>query len=209
MIVIFLQMTFYQGADGLLAFNSDTLIRFGAHWRQATQAGEFWRISTAMFLHGGLLHITFNLFALMQVGPIIEQIFGRGRMLFLYMLTGLIGNVASEMWFSHALAIGASGAIMGLIGVAAGWGQRDGTRMGHAIRDQMIKWLVYTVLFGIYIHADNAAHIAGFASGALFGFLYRPQSPWEPRGVIYKMETAAGVLMMAATVFLVFFPPGS
>jgi rhomboid protease GluP len=209
MILIYVRMVIYQGLSGLLAFDEDTLIRFGAHAKEFTEQGQFWRISTAMFLHAGLLHIAFNLFALMQVGPMVEQIFGKGRMLFLYMVTGIIGNIASEMWISHGLAIGASGAIMGLIGVAAGWGQRDGTRMGHGIRDMMVKWLVYTVMMGFVLHADNAAHIGGFVSGALFGYLYKPKwGNWGTHTILYRIETGIGVLLAGATVFLVFFPPG-
>ena len=208
MILIYIRMVFFQGPSGVLAFDQDTLIRFGAHAREFTEDGQFWRISTAMFLHAGLMHIAFNLFALMQVGPMVEQIFGKGRMLFLYMVTGIIGNIASEMWISHGLAIGASGAIMGLIGVAAGWGQKDGTPMGQGIRDQMVKWLVYTVMFGFFIGADNAAHLAGFASGALFGYFYKPRwGDWGTHTFLYKVETGIGILLAAATVFLVFFPP--
>jgi rhomboid protease GluP len=198
-------MVFFQGPSGVLAFDSNTLIQFGAHWRQASEEGQPWRIATAIFLHGGLMHIAFNLFALMQVGPIIEQIFGRGRMLFLFMVTGIVGNVCSEMAM-NVLAIGASGAIMGLIGVAAGWGQRDGTRMGINVRDQMVKWLIYTVMFGFMIHADNAAHIGGFVSGALFGYLYKPRwGGMAQHTILYWIETGVGVLLAGATVFLVFF----
>ena len=207
MILIYVRMVFFQGPSGLITFDADTLIHFGAHAREFTEQGQFWRIATAIFLHGGLMHIAFNLFALMQVGPMVEQIFGRGRTIFLIMVTGIIGNIASEMAM-NVLAIGASGAIMGLIGVAAGWGQRDGTRMGHTIRDQMVKWLVYTVLFGFVVHADNAAHIMGFISGALFGYLYKPR--WGDMGrhtILYQVETGIGVLLAGATVFLVFFPP--
>lgn len=211
MILIYIRMVFYGGPGGILAFDSDTLIHFGAHWRGATEQGEFWRISTAIFLHAGLLHITFNLIALMQIGPVVEQIFGRGRTLFFFMVTGILGNMGSELWFSNALAIGASGAIMGLMGIAAGWGQRDGTFMGRNVRDQMVKWLLYTVVFGIFIHADNAAHLTGFVGGAIFGYFYKPQ--WggvqAPRSLFYKIETVVGILLMGITVFLVFVPPVS
>jgi rhomboid protease GluP len=150
-----------------------------------------------------LLHIFFNLFALMQVGPVIEQVFGRGRMLFIFMVTGILGNIGSEV-VMNVLAIGASGAIMGLIGAAAGWGHRDGTYMGINIRNQMVKWTVYTVIFGMFMHADNAAHIAGFVSGALFGYFYKPHWGQTQRSFAYWVETSVGVLLLGATVGLVF-----
>jgi rhomboid protease GluP len=95
---------------------------------------------------------------------------------------------------------------MGLIGVAAGWGQRDGTRMGLNIRDQMVKWLIYTVFFGFMIGADNAAHIGGFVSGALFGYFYKPRwGGMAQHTFLYWVETGVGALLASATVFLVFF----
>ena len=66
-------------------------------------------------------------------------------------------------------SICAWGAVMGLCGVAAGWGQREGTTAGREIRNMMLKWAAYTVLFGFFIGADNAAHAAGFVSGGVIG----------------------------------------
>ncbi len=202
--LIFLRMVAYQGLDGLMGFNTDTLLHFGAHARQLSQEGQPWRIATAILIHAGLVHIFFNLFALMQIGPIIEQVFGRGRMLFIFMVTGILGNIGSEMAM-NILAIGASGAIMGLMGAAAGWGHRDGTYMGINIRNQMVKWTIYTVLFGFVIHADNAAHIVGFASGALFGFFYKPHWGQGNRSFFYWVETIIGVVLLVGTVGLVFY----
>ena len=170
--------------------------------------GEWWRLSTYIFLHAGLVHILFNLIALQQIGPQIEQVFGRGRMLFFFMLTGIAAGAGSELLGLRGVGIGASGALMGLIGLAAGWGQRDGTAMGKAVRNQMAMWGFYTMIFGYMIGADNAAHGSGFVSGALLGLLCKAQ--WERAGnrgwdILFGLVGAAAAM---GTVALVLFPPG-
>src|SRR6185295_9802622 len=108
------------------------------------------------------------------------------------MVTGILAGWGSELWGLYGVGIGASGALMGLIGLAAGWGHREGTSMGRIIRDQMVKWGIYTIVFGFFIHADNVAHAAGFISGALLGLVSRPR--WErPRVVLDGVMSLVGV----------------
>jgi rhomboid protease GluP len=192
--------------EGLLGWSHATLVRFGAHF----VGGERWRLATAIFVHAGLVHLAFNVVALAQIGRSIEEIFGAGRLLFLFMATGIIGNIGSEHWLGPSIAVGASGAVMGLIGAAAGWGQRDGTTVGKRVRNQMIVWLVLTTLFGFYFHVDHAAHVVGFLSGVVPGFLFKPS--WlrarasRTPGVVLGV---AGLAAAIATVVLVMHPPDS
>src|SRR5258706_13608934 len=75
---------------------------------------QWWRLVTAMFLHGGLIHIGFNMMSLMQLGPALEVLYGSARYLFLYVVTGALGFMASAL--TGHFSIGASGALLGLIG---------------------------------------------------------------------------------------------
>src|SRR5262249_12847697 len=146
----------------------------------------------AVFLHGAAWHIGFNLLALQQIGPEIEELFGRRVMLLLFMVTGVVANLGSEAFGLDLPAVGASGAIMGLIGVAPGWGPRDGTSIGRRVRGMMLRWAGYTMVFGLFIHADNAAHGVGFVSGAVLGFAIPPG--WARRA----LAGGAGLVMGAA-----------
>ncbi len=195
MAVIYVRMVVAQGGGGILGFDIPTLLRFGAHGSSAVYAGQWWRLATAVFLHIGLWHIGFNLFALVQIGPQIEEIFGRGRMLFFFLLTGVVGNVASQWVGLSAVSAGASGAIMGLIGVAAGWGQRDGTSIGRRMRNDMLKWGLYTMVFGYLIGANNVAHGAGFVSGAVLGLAFSPA--WLRRRTHSPLGTILGLGSLA------------
>jgi rhomboid protease GluP len=160
----------------------DALARHGSHIPRAVNDGQWWRLGSAIFLHGGLLHLGFNLLALIQVGPQIEELFDRRRMVTFFMMTGIFANLVSNFLIDGS-SVGASGALMGLIGVAVGWGQRDGTSVGRQARNAMLKWGLYTIAIGIFIpFINNVAHVAGFVSGAILGYLVLPR---------YRRDTAA------------------
>ena len=203
---IYGRMVLAESGGGILSFKIETLLRFGGMYGVSVREGEWWRMSTAIFLHGGLWHIVFNLTALMQVGPSLEDIFGRGRVLFIFMATGIAASLAQYFFGAAGLMVGASGAIMGLIGAAAGWGQRDGTRVGLEIRNRTVTWAVVIVLLGWIFPFANAAHIGGFVSGTLLGLLYKPRWERAPGFSFFTLfETLAGALSAAATVVLIFF----
>jgi membrane associated rhomboid family serine protease len=207
-LVAYFRVMIARPGGGYFSVDTDLLIDFGGYWLPAIQAGEFWRNSTAIFLHIGLWHLGFNLVALAQIGPAIEDVFGRGRMLFFFMLTGIASFAACQLWGMQAPSAGASGAIMGLIGAAAGWGQHDGTRQGRDVRNQMLKWGAYTMVFGLVIGANNIAHAAGFLVGAALGFT--TPAKWLRRDVLRPLDILLGMVGLAAaciTVALIIHPP--
>lgn len=199
------QVAFSDGA--FASFDGRALVALGAHYPPIeTATGQWWRLGTAVFLHGGIMHVAFNMLALMQIGPAIEDIFGRGRMMFLFVATGILANVPSLLMGRDVPSIGASGAIMGLIGVAAGWGHRDGTTIGRSVRDQMLKWLLYTTIFGLMVNADHAAHISGFLAGAALGLVSMPAAKGRPSRLDSVLGTVGFLIALALTA-LVFIAP--
>lgn len=170
---------------GIMSADIRVLVGHGANWPPLTLGGEPWRLATSVFLHGGLLHLAFNLFALSQVGPMVEATFGPPTTAFVFLATGVVGSLASALLGSPAVSIGASGAVLGLIGVAAGWGHRDGTSIGLGVRNFMLRWLLYIVVFGLLVPGiDNAAHLGGFAAGAAFGLALDPRWIRERGGTL-------------------------
>src|SRR6267142_1044583 len=155
------------GFAGLMNMDGRALIITGANYGPLSGGGEPWRLLTAIFLHAGLLHIAFNSWALMVIGPLIEHLYGPRKMFVLYLVTGIASNIASLWWHGpRLLQVGASGAIFGLIGVAAVYGLRRGDALGEGLRRQMTTWAIYGIVMGFLMHADNAAHIGGFIAGA-------------------------------------------
>jgi len=208
--VAYLRLMIARPGSGYFSVASDDLIYLGAYYLPALRAGQLWRHATAVFLHIGLIHLAFNLLALAQIGPAIEDVFGRGRMLFLFMFTGAVGFAACQAVDMFAVSAGASGAIMGLTGAAAGWGQHDGTSVGRNVRNQMLKWAAYTMLFGLMVHANNIAHTAGFLSGGILGFAMPPR--WLRHGLLRTSDVAIGGLAVAALAVafaLILRPPTS
>jgi len=167
----------YQGAAWNIA-----LITLGANVPALVSAGELWRLLTMVFLHGGLMHIGFNSWALLAVGPLIEEMYGSRKFLFMYILTGIGGSIASWFWRfgTWGPGIGASGALFGLIGIGIVWGWRRGGAMGEGIRGQMAQWAVYGLVMGFFFRFDNAAHIGGLITGMLLAAVISEGEPVRP-----------------------------
>jgi membrane associated rhomboid family serine protease len=172
-------------------------------------AGQYWRIVTALFLHIGMWHAGFNLLALATVGPAIEDLYGRGVTLFLFLLTGAIANLVSGFMSPYGNA-GASGALMGLIGLAAVRGHLMRSAHGRQVRDLMLSWFVYTILFGLLMHADNWAHLGGFVTGLGIGFVLEPRWLRHPVGrVVGAVLGGVGLVVTLGAMALVMWPPGA
>ena len=156
----------FGGIDGY------TLVRFGAKYGLLIDAGEWWRLVTPIFLHGSLLHLGMNSWVLYDLGPTVESLYGRQRSLVLYVLTGIGGNLLSYWWSPNALSIGASGAILGLVGAMITYGYRNRGRLGESVRNMYVRWAIYVLIFGFLVpFVDNAAHIGGLLAGMAFGYI--------------------------------------
>jgi rhomboid protease GluP len=146
--------------------------------------GQWWRLFTPMVVHFGLLHIGLNMLVLWQIGPPVERVVGRSLYFASYIVCGVAGGVASDIVLkSTALSGGASGAIVGIVGVLVGntlatqhldaWGRRSlqrwtfNPRVAKSLAIQIVLWIVFTSIFIKEI--DNWAHIGGGIAGLLIG----------------------------------------
>jgi rhomboid protease GluP len=138
--------------------------------------GEPWRYITAIFLHGSLMHIVFNMWVLMDIGPMVEDLYGSARYLFLFVLTGAMGYGASSM-IGH-FSVGASGALLGLIGLLLAATTRRGGAASQMLRSSLIKWVIYILIMGfMFPGIDNAAHVGGFITGFALGKVISDRQP--------------------------------
>ena len=154
--------------------------RLGASLPLAYDITQPWRFVTAIFLHGGLLHIGFNMWVLMDIGPMVEEMYGSARYLFLYVVTGVAGYMLSSA-VGH-LSVGASGSLLGLIGVllAATTGRKS--MAAQALRSALIRWLIYIAVLGfIFSGTDNYAHFGGVATGYVLGRFMPDRIPADLR----------------------------
>jgi rhomboid protease GluP len=156
----------------------------GAKINQAIVEGEYYRLITAMFLHGGLLHIGFNAYALYALGPEAERIYGTPRFLALYFIAGLAGGVASYA-LTPRDSVGASGAIFGLIGGLAAFYYVSRGLLGEISRQQLGS-LITVIMINLFIGfsspvIDNTAHIGGLIGGAAIGWMLAPRFQVDER----------------------------
>jgi rhomboid protease GluP len=153
----------------------EVLIRLGAnHPGLVLQEGEWWRLVTSMFLHGGLAHLFLNGWALYQLGSLFESWLGSTRLVVTWFVSGIAGSLASIL-FTQSLSVGASGAIFGLLGALIAFllRRRDALNAGaKSLLGQLVLWAGINVVFGFSVpRIDNAAHLGGFAAGFLLGLI--------------------------------------
>jgi len=170
--------------DAVMGIDMQTLYAFGAKFRPAIAGGQWWRLVTAGFLHGGLLHIGMNMWVLFDLGAQVEQVFGTARFLVIYSVANFCGFYCSTM-FSDSLSIGASAALFGLIGAMLALGVRHRlTAAGSAIRSMYMRWVIYGLLFSLIPGIDMAAHIGGLIAGFGVGYAagtQRIRDSWSER----------------------------
>lgn len=177
------------------------------HGRLVIDYGQHWRLFTYMLLHGGLMHLGFNMWALWQVGRYVELVYGSARMVFIYVVAGVAGGIASTVFRSGAvLSVGASGAILGLMGALV--------YFAMALPGRRVDWqgllapVGINLAFGFLVGGiDNYAHIGGFIGGLLAAFLAGipgQRKPW--RLAAMAGVTVAMLLLLAGRIPLVHLP---
>jgi rhomboid protease GluP len=180
LIGIFL-LTMVVGGSINAPENISVLIRMGAKVNSLVVEGDWWRLLTATLLHGGLLHIGFNGYALYMIGMDLEGFFGRLRFAAIYLVSALGGSVASFAFSPfYAVGVGASGAIFGLIGALAvyfGFNRSLFGRLGQAQFWNIIVVIVLNLVIGFsgFFPIDNSAHIGGLLTGAAIGYVLCPR----------------------------------
>lgn len=166
---------------------------------------QYWRLITAGFLHGSILHIAFNGWALFVLGSQVEEVFGTPRFLTIY-LTSTVGGFLLSARMNAGLSIGASAGIMGLLGAMVAFGHASQSSIGRQIRNQYLGWLALNLVWG-YLgnQIDNYAHIGGFAGGfAVAWFAGTPMRSTHTREAAWRVVGAACVLLTAWSFWLMY-----
>jgi rhomboid protease GluP len=172
--------------------NDEMLIRMGAIVPGMLSYGEYWRAVAAMFLHANVIHWAANSWALYQLGRLYEMMFGSLRFTVTYFVTGIIASIASSLWM-HGPSVGASGAILGILGALIfsikrhpQWRNQPWTK---SLLRQLVFWAGVNIVLGFSVkNIDNVAHIAGLVSGLLIGMVPHRIPPAPPGEAIIDVE---------------------
>jgi rhomboid protease GluP len=189
------------GLSILWGISGETPYRLGASYGPAIFYGhEWWRLITAMFLHGGLIHIGFNMMALMQFGPALEELYGSAVYLFMYVVTGAFGYLVSAA--TGHFSVGASGAILGLVGVMLAITTKRGGAFMRDLRSRLISSVVILFVLGFsgFMAMDNFAHGGGLAAGFVLGKIFADRQPMNvrERRIAYMLGWLAGIAVIAS-----------
>ncbi len=188
-------------------------LAWGANFGPATQDGQWWRLFTAMFMHFGILHVALNMWALWDIGRLVERVHGRARFAAIYLVSGVAGNLLSlVVQGNQAVSGGASGAVFSLYGALLVFLWRERQQVDRS----EFRWLfgaasVFAVLMlglGLVIPGiDNAAHAGGLVSGGLLGTLLA--RPWARASTQTQRPkwVAATVFALAFAVLIWRIPP--
>lgn len=183
--------------------NGSVLIEHGALYGPAVLQGQPWRIVSATFLHGGLLHLAMNMLALWQAGALVERLFGRAGYAVLYAGCGVLAGLTSLWWKPGVLSVGASGAIFGVYGalLAHLWVARHATPLAllRDLRSSTLLFIGFSLFAGFSMPGiDNASHLGGLAAGLLLGagMARVPGTTWQP----WQMLRALGAWAVAAAL---------
>jgi len=201
-VAIFVAMV---AASGSIDFPNAIAVHFGANVGIYTLTGEWWRLFTYMFLHGGVLHIAFNMWCLWDLGALCESLYGRWTYAAIYFITGIAGGLGSIIWNPGAFTVGASGAIFGLCGALIasfylGEFSLPRIAIGGTLRSLIVFAVFNLFLGGFFGGIDNACHIGGLLSGLALGAViakFAPHSEHAPRRVLLFI-VAAFVLAVCA-----------
>ncbi len=194
----------------LLGFDLVTALgmKINAHIR----AGELWRLVTPVFLHGSILHIGFNMYALFVYGRGLESRFGRGRFLVLYFLSAFAGNIFSFLLTPNP-SLGASTAVFGLIAAEGAFLLQNRKMLGEGVRRSLLG-LVYIAAINLFLGfttsgVDNFGHIGGLLGGLAFTWFGGPR--WKLEGLypalrLVDEREGHGLITGGAVVLLIFIP---
>jgi len=173
-LIVFVAMG-WLGAGWFETADMRLYVRYGANQGAATTNGEWWRLVTSMFLHYGLLHVLFNMWALYQSGALVEKLLGRAGFLLAYFASGIAGSLATILWNGDKVwSAGASGAVFGVYGMLGGYILRERRAVPRSVFQPLLKstlWFAgYNLIFGLaHPGIDNAAHIGGLVTGVGLG----------------------------------------
>ncbi len=182
----------------IMSIDIRTLSLLGAARPDFIMMGQWWRFITAGFLHGGLMHILFNMWALQDIGAHTEEVYGPRRMICIWILSTIGGFFVSMIW-NRGVSVGASAGLFGLIGAMIAVGVLHKTYQAAAVRSLYTRWAIYGLLMGFlpFFRVDNAAHIGGLITGFVAAYLLDTPG----RGIKEQLVTGLTALLTLITAY--------
>jgi membrane associated rhomboid family serine protease len=206
LIAVFVCQVIVDGQDSILT-GGDKSVFLAGFDKPLFAAGEYWRILTGAVLHGGLIHLIFNCYALYSLGRIIETLSNRAHLAVVFILAAIGGGLLSLAFLPAGTSIGASGGIIGFLGYLTVYGFKRRKIISSDFLKNMIFNIVFIAVMGVFIipNVDNFGHLGGLLVGGIYGLIQIPSDVYrDPRKVGGGTETiglAALGITIAISVF--------
>ncbi len=176
-VAIYLILAFIsRGLD----IDPNVLLAAGAQYGPMVAQGEYWRIFTAMFLHFNIFHIGLNMLSLFFIGPAVEVFYGKWRYLVIYLVSGIVGGIVTQILTPNVLAAGASGAIFGVFGALGVFYLVNRRALGAYGQGAIMNWVFWVginLVFGFSVGGIGIwDHIGGLVAGMIIAVLLMPRS---------------------------------
>lgn len=186
-----------RGPFDIFSPTSGALWTLGMTGGASLDNGHWWTLLTAIYLHGGVLHILFNVLWIRQLGPAVEELYGPSRLAVIFTVSGVAGFLVSNL-ISGYPTIGASGAIFGLLGAMVAFGRKRGGVFGQMVLRQYGQWALVLFVFGFFMPGvNNWAHAGGFAGGLASGLVLSLAEHRTETALDKLLAAAAGALTVA------------
>ena len=198
-VLVYILMTFLGNGS----YDNETLLKYGALFKPfVTEYYEYFRLLTCAFVHIGMIHLLFNMYALYVIGAQLESFLGKVQYLIIYIFSALTGSILSCVFTSNAISAGASGAIFGLLGSLLYFGYHYRVYLGNVLKSQIIPLLIFNLMLGfVLVGVDSAAHIGGLIGGLLMtmalGIKYKSTTSEKVNGWILTIIFTSFITYMA------------
>ncbi|MDP4129687.1 MAG: rhomboid family intramembrane serine protease [Bacteroidota bacterium] len=202
-ILVFILMMM-AGVNFMLP-DTQSLLGWGANFRPYTLDGQAWRLLTNCFLHIGIIHLLFNMYALLYIGILLEPRLGSWRFGIAYIITGLLASINSTYWHPMTVSAGASGAIFGMYGVFLAMLTTNliEKSIRKALLTSIAVFVGYILLNGLKGGIDNAAHLGGLISGIIIGYSFYPGlTKTENKKLSYGLPSLLMVILLGFSFWI-------
>ena len=190
-----------DGMDTIIT-GSNNSAELAGFVKTAFVKGEYWRILTGAVLHGGLIHLLFNCFALYQLGRIIEILSNRAHLAIVFLLAAIGGGILSLIFLPGGVSVGASGGIIGFLGYLTVYGFKRRKLMPPDFLRSMIFNIAFIGFMGVFVipNVDNFGHLGGLIVGIVYGFLQIPSDVYKDPREVGKTSEIVGLAALGAVI---------
>jgi membrane associated rhomboid family serine protease len=206
LIVVAIFQVRVDGTDSIL-FGGVLSSRIAGFLKPAFLQGEYWRILTGATVHGGLIHLAFNCYALYVLGRLIETLSNRAHLAIVFLLSAIGGNLLSLIFMPGDVpSVGASGGIIGFLGYLAVYGYRRREILTSAFLKNMLFNIGFIALYGILLNRsdeikiDNFAHLGGLLTGAIYGFFQISGDVYKDPREVNRVAEISGLVALGTII---------